>query len=303
MERLHHRRWDRDRVVATCVLIFPMLLFYILFIIKPVCTSIVYSLMKVDVVRGGVATQFLGLANFREILRDQVFLKAAGNTVIWAIVSPCLEIPMGLMLALALKSRLRGSGFFRAAWFAPVLLPQVVVGIIWAWIFNSEWGLLNQILSNAGLHSLTRAWLGKPDTALPALIFVTTWIWTGFNMILLLSAVSTVSEDVLEAARIDGASYWRSVFHVIIPIIRPVILNAMILCFIGKMKVYDLIYVTTKGGPAWATETVATYTVRRAFNWDVIERGYPSAMATLWFLLILIVSALANRAVRKSYLE
>jgi multiple sugar transport system permease protein/raffinose/stachyose/melibiose transport system permease protein len=303
MLSLNRSRPDRDRVIATLILILPMLMFYLLFIIKPVFTSIAYSFMKVNVVRGGMQMQFLGLDNFKELLKDKVFLKAARNTLIWAVASPCLEIPMGLILALALKTRMKGSRFFRAAWFAPVLLPQIVVGIIWAWILNAEWGLLNKMLISVGLGNFTHAWLGKPDTALPSLIFVTTWVWTGFNMILLLSAVSTVSDDVLEAARIDGASYWRTVFNIIIPIIKPMILNAMILCFIGKMKVYDLIYVTTKGGPAWSTETVATYTVRRAFNWDVIERGYPSAMATLWFVLIMLVSVLANRAVRKSYLN
>lgn len=298
-----HKRLDQERCIATVVFLLPVLTFFFLFIAKPLITSICYAFMKVDVVRGGVETTFVGFENFKEILRDEVFRKAARNTMIWAIASPLLEIPLGILLALLLKTKLRGYRFFRAAWFAPVLMPQVAVGIVWAWLLNSEWGLINKLLSAMGMESLTRAWLGDPGTALGSLILITTWIWTGFNMVLMVTALSTVSEDVLEAATIDGASYWQKVVKIVMPIIRPMVINALILCFIGKMKVYDLIYVTTKGGPAWATETVATYTVKRAFNWSFIERGYPSAMATLWFAVILVVTVLSNRAAQKNYME
>ena len=292
------RNWDR--ISAILIFIVPTLFFFCAFIIKPVMTSIAYSFMKVDVFGTSLKVQFVGLQNFIELFKDEVFWRSARNTVIWAIASPLLEIPLGLLLALMLRSKMRGSRFFRAAWFTPVLLPQVVVGIIWAWIFNSEWGLLNKILDVIHLENLEHAWLGDPNTALAALIFVTTWVWVGFNMILLLAAVSALPEDIMEAAEIDGSGYWYTVRHIIVPMIRPVILNAMILCFIGKMKVFDLIWVTTKGGPLWATETVATYTVKRAFYWGTFEKGYPSAMATIWFLIILIVSAISNRAVRKA---
>ena len=185
----------------------------------------------------------------------------------------------------------------------PVLLPQIVVGIIWAWIYNSEWGALNQILKTIGLESWMRAWLGHPDTALPALIVVTTWTWIGYNMIILLAAVSSIPKDLLEAARLDGANRLQVLKRVIIPLIRPVIVNLMILCFIGKMKVFDLIWATTQGGPMWSTETVATYTVKRAFYWNTFEKGYPSAMASMWFVIILVISLLVTRAMKKDALE
>lgn len=296
--RIKNKNWDR--ISAIIIFIAPTLLFFCTFIIKPVVTSIIYSFMKVDVFGANMTMEFVGLKNFIEVFHDEVFWRSARNTIIWAITSPLLEIPLGLILALALQTKMRGARFFRAAWFTPVLLPQVVVGIIWAWIFNSEWGLLNKLLGLLHLSVLEHAWLGDPNTALFSLIFVTTWVWAGFNMILLLAAVSSVSQDITEAAKIDGAGYWYTVFYVVIPIIKPVILNAMILCFIGKMKVFDLIWVTTKGGPLWATETVATYTVKRAFYWGTFEKGYPSAMAAMWFLVILIVSVISNTAVRKA---
>jgi multiple sugar transport system permease protein/raffinose/stachyose/melibiose transport system permease protein len=176
----------------------------------------------------------------------------------------------------------------------PVLLPQIVVGIIWAWIYNSEWGIFNKILSVVGLGTFAHPWLGDPKTALPSLIFVTTWMWTGFSMIILLAAIASVPKHLLEAATIDGAREIQVLFRVILPLIRPVFIKLIMLSFIGKMKVFDLIWASTLGGPMWATESVATYTVKRAFFWGTFDKGFPSAMATLWVLIILAISILTT---------
>jgi multiple sugar transport system permease protein/raffinose/stachyose/melibiose transport system permease protein len=277
----------------------PALLFYALLIVYPLLQSLAFGFYKVDILGGEATYEFVGLANYRAVIDDAVFWKAATNTLVWATASPFLEIPAGLLLALYLQRGTRLSKFMRVLWFMPVLLPQIVVGIIWAWIYNSEWGALNQILRTLGLDGWVRAWLGHPDTALPALIVVTTWTWIGFNMIILLAAVASIPKDLIEAARLDGASRLQVLKRVIIPLITPVIVNLMVLCFIGKMKVFDLIWATTQGGPLWSTETVATYTVKRAFYWNTFEKGYPSAMATMWFVIILLISVLVTRVMQK----
>jgi multiple sugar transport system permease protein/raffinose/stachyose/melibiose transport system permease protein len=277
----------------------PALLFYALLIVFPLLQSLVFGFFKVDILGGEATYEFVGLDNYRAVIDDAVFWKAAANTLVWATVSPLLEIPAGLLLALYLQRGTRFGKFMRVLWFMPVLLPQIVVGIIWAWIYNSEWGALNQILRMLGLEGWVRAWLGHPDTALPALIVVTTWTWIGFNMIILLAAVSSIPKDLLEAARLDGANRVQILKRVIIPLIAPVIVNLMVLCFIGKMKVFDLIWATTQGGPLWSTETVATYTVKRAFYWNTFEKGYPSAMATMWFVIILLISVVVTRTMQK----
>lgn len=279
--------------------IMPALLFYLLLIVLPVIQSLFFSFFKVTIIAGDASFEYVGLDNFRAVMDDAVFWKSAKNTLIWAVTSPFLEIPLGLLLALYLVKGTRLTKLLRVLWFVPVLLPQIVVGIIWAWIFNSEWGPLNAILKALHLDFLVRAWLGSPDTALPSLILVTTWTWTGFNMIILLAAVSSIPKDLIESARIDGAKGYQILFRVMIPLIKPVIANLMILCFIGKMKVFDLIWATTQGGPLWATETVATYTVKRAFYWNTFDKGFPSAMATVWFIIILVISILVTRAMRK----
>ena len=295
-------KWNRKRLRymnTVALFLTPALLFYLLFIVYPLLQSLVFGFFKVDILGGEATYQFIGLDNFRAVMEDPVFWQSARNTLIWAVTSPFLEIPVALLLALYLQRGNHLSKLLRVLWFMPVLLPQIVVGIIWAWIYNSEWGALNAVLNAIGLESWARAWLGHPDTALPALIVVTTWTWIGFNMIILLAAVCSIPKDLLEAARLDGASPFQLLTRVIVPLIKPVIGNLMILCFIGKMKVFDLIWATTQGGPMWATETVATYTVKRAFYWNTFEKGYPSAMATMWFVIILVISILVTRAMQK----
>lgn len=282
----------------------PVLIFFCVFIVIPIIQSLVYSFFNVQIIAGKSSFSFVGLDNFRGVFKDPVFWKSAKNTLIWAFSSPFLEIPIALLLALYLKKGTNLTKWLRVLWFTPVLLPQVVIGIIWAWIYNSDWGLLNQILKTLHLEALTTAWLGNPSTALPALILVTTWTWVGFNMIILLASVSSIPNELLESAKLDGATGIQVLFNIIIPLIKPVIINLMILCFIGKMKVFDLIWATTQGGPMWSTETVATYTVKRAFYWATFDKGYPSAMATVWFIIILAVSVSTTLILqRKAALE
>ena len=273
--------------------------FYLSFTIYPVLKTLIYSFFKVEIIGTVNTFDYIGLANFRSVFTDAVFWRAARNTLTWAFISPFLEIPLGLLLALYLIKGTKLSKVARVLWFAPVLLPQIVVGIIWAWIYNYDWGIVNGILRGLGLGELAKAWLGLPSTALPALIVTTTWMWTGFNMIILLASVASIPKELFESATIDGCKGSQVLTKVIVPLIRPVIANLMILCFIGKMKVFDLIWATTKGGPLWATETVATYTVKRAFYWDSFEKGFPSAMATTWFAIIMTIAVTATILMRR----
>ena len=138
-----------------------------------------------------------------------------------------------------------------------------------------------------GLGGLAQPWLGCPSTALPALIVVTTWMWTGFNMVVILAAMSSIP---LGGARGGGARQLRlgrKLWFVILPLIRPTLLNLVILRFIGKMKIFDLVWVTTQGNPLWSTETVSTYVYKRAFQWSTFDLGYPSAIAVVWFIIVM----------------
>ena len=243
--------------------------------------------------------EFVGMANYTELLQDDIFRRAVSNTIIWACSSPLVEVSVALCLALALYARVPGARFFRVAWFTPVLMSYVVVGILWMWIYNNDWGPVNVTLRAIGLDALARPWLGDPATALPALIFVTSWMWVGFNMVVLLAALHSLPRDVIEAAELDNCGWGGKLVFIILPLVRPTLLNLVVLSFIGKMKIFDLVWITTKGNPLWATETVSTYVYKRAFEWTTFDLGYPSTIATVWFGIVLAAVLLLTWAVRQ----
>lgn len=267
------------------VFLTPALLIYLALTAYPVLRTFYNS---VHIIRPRGEDEFVGLVNFVELLTsDAVFLTAVKNTMIWATVAPFLDVGVGLILALALYSAVPCARFFRIAWFTPVLISYVVVGIIWMWIYNYDWGILNAVLRAIGLGSWTHAWIGDPDTALWAIIFTHTWKWAGFNMVVCLAALSALPREVLEAAELDNCNWLKRFWFVMIPMIRPTLVNLLVLSLIGKMKVFDLVWIMTQGGPLWSTETVSTYVYKRAFTWSTFDLGYPSAVAVVWFVVVL----------------
>lgn len=277
----------------------PTLALYLAFTIYPVLVTFYNSVhtLRMDL---GMLYEFVGLQHFREILTsDEVFWKAARNSLTWGLVAPILDIPLALGLALTLHARVPFAKFFRTVWFTPVLMSYPVVGVIWLWVYNYDWGMVNLLLRAVGLGPYAQAWLASPTTALPALILVTTWMFAGFNMVVLLAAIHAIPADYVEAARVDGAGGWRGVRYIIVPLLRPTIVNLAILDFIGKMKQFALVWVMTRGGPMWGTETVATYVVKRAFEWKTLDLGYPSAIAVLWFAIVFGLSYAFTRLLQR----
>jgi len=269
---------------AISVFLLPALTIYMAFTAYPFVRTL-WNSVHVVLPR---KENFVGLSNYTTLMADDIFWHSVRNTLIWAAVSPVLELTIAMLLALALYAKVPGARFFRIAWFTPVLMSYIVVGILWAWIYNADWGPVNVALRALGLGDLATAWLGNPDTALGALIVVTTWMWTGFNMVVLLAALHSLPKEVIEAAELDNCGWGGKLIHVILPLTLPTVLNLIVLSFIGKMKIFDLVWITTKGGPLWSTETVSTYVYKRAFEWSTFDLGYPSAIATLWFAIVLV---------------
>lgn len=281
------KRKERDlgaprRAIALFLL--PALLIYAAFTALPVARTFYNSTHLIVPNRDA---DWVGFTHYVALWSDHIFWKAVWNTLTWAVFAPILEVSIATFLALALYARVPFSRFFRIAWFTPVLMSYVVVGILWMWIYNFEWGALNASLRAIGLASWAQPWLGRPDTALASLIAVTTWMWTGFNMVVILAAMSSLPSEVLEAAELDNCGWLAKLWFVILPLIRPTLLNLIVLSFIGKMKIFDLVWVTTQGNPLWATETVSTYVYKRAFQWSTFDLGYPSTIAVVWFVIVL----------------
>jgi ABC-type sugar transport system permease subunit len=279
---LDARRASRATLV---ILLGPALLIYTAFMVYPVLRTFWNS---VHTIKPQNVQEFVGLANFKELLgNDWVFWKAVGNTAIFAIVATIADVLGGLLLALTLFSGAPFVRFLRVVWFTPVLMSYVVVGIIWVWIYDYDWGLANVVLRSLGLGNLEQSWLGDPRTALWSVMVTHIWKWLGFNMIIFLAALYALPGDVLGAAELDNCGWFAKLVHIIIPMLRPTIVNLTVLSFIGKMMIFDLVWIMTGGGPLWSTETVSTYVYKRAFDWNTFDLGYPSAIAVLWFLIIL----------------
>jgi ABC-type sugar transport system permease subunit len=264
----------------------PALLIYLAFAVYPVLRTFWNS---VHAIKPQNVEEFVGLANFRELLaNDWVFWKAVGNTAIFAVVATIADVLGGLLLALCLFSGAPLAKLLRVVWFTPVLMSYVVVGVIWVWIYDYDWGLANVVLRALGLGAYEQSWLGDPHTALWSVMVTHIWKWLGFNMIIFLAALHALPQDVLGAAELDNCGWLAKLVHIIVPMLRPTIVNLLVLSFVGKMMIFDLVWIMTGGGPLWSTETVSTYVYKRAFDWNTFDLGYPSAIAVLWFLIILV---------------
>jgi ABC-type sugar transport system permease subunit len=278
---------DARRAAPTTLAVFlaPALILYAGFMVYPVLRTFYNSL---HTIKPQGIQEFVGLANFRELLStDLVFWKAVGNTAIFAVVATAADVLGGLLIALCLFSRPPFAKLLRVVWFTPVLMSYVVVGIIWVWIYDYDWGLANTVLRWLGLGAWEQSWLGDPRTALGSVMVTHIWKWLGFNMIIFLAALSALPAEVLGAAELDNCGWFAKLVYIVIPMLRPTIVNLLVLSFVGKMMIFDLVWIMTGGGPLWSTETVSTYVYKRAFDWNTFDLGYPSAIAVLWFLIIL----------------
>lgn len=258
----------------------PALLIYFVVVIYPIFSSFYYGFFEWN---GLGQPLFIGLDNFSEILTDKVFWLSFRNNMIVVGASILGQVPLGLLLAVILSGRLRGARFFRSAFFMPMVLSTVVVGLLWSVLLNYNSGVVNRVLSAVGLADLAQNWLGDPSIAIFTICGVIVWQFIGFYMIIFLAAIQNISEEVLEAADIDGASPAQKLFMVTLPMLWPTVITAVVLCISGSMRSFDLVYVMTQGGPANATELMATYMYSKTFN--VYKYGYGSAVSLVIFII------------------
>jgi ABC-type sugar transport system permease subunit len=279
------------------IFVIPSLLIYLAFTAYPVFRTFENSIFTIK--PNGLQT-YVGLEHFRSLLlTDMTFWRSVGNTLTWSLIEPIVDVGLGLVLALMLYAKVPFARFLRVVWFTPVLISTVVVAIMWMWIYNYDWGALNQSLRWLGLDTLTRPWLGDPSTALWALMLAESWKWVGFNIVVCLAAVHSLPNELLEAAELDNCGWFAKLVFIVVPMLRTTLLNLLILAFVSRMKVFDLVWVSTRGGPMWSTETVSTYLFKRAFEWRSFDLGYPSAIAVVWFAVVLASVFILGRLFRQ----
>jgi ABC-type sugar transport system permease subunit len=232
--------------------------------------------------------EWVGLANYRELIGDNLFWLSLQHTVIWVIVGTIAPIAIGMLLALLLWRRPKGFTVFRTFFFMPQVLSTVVIGIIWNWIYNPIFGILNEALDAVGLEDVSRGWIGDPDVALYAVLVAAIWATIGLCFVIFLAGLQNVSKDLLEAATVDGANTWQRFWNVTVPQMASVINVVIALLLIWGFSVFDVIFVMTGGGPANATEVLATYTYKEAFTQNNV--GYASTLSVVITVISLIAS-------------
>jgi ABC-type sugar transport system permease subunit len=276
----------RQHMRFAILFLLPALVVYLAFMAYPFFSTIYLSLTDWN----GVAEtkNFVGLSNYREMFGDGGVLKALANNVVWVILGTIAPVVIGLVIAILLWSGARGSLFFRTIFFLPFVLPLVVVGLVWQWIYHPLYGIVNKALDGVGLDGLSRAWLGEPTTALYAVLIAAIWATFGFVVMILLAALQAVDMSTVEAATIDGANWFQRTWYIILPQIAPVLTMVTSITLIGGFSVFDIIFVMTGGGPGTASEVLATYTYRSAFNQNLA--GYGSAVAMLITLLSFVAA-------------
>jgi len=233
--------------------------------------------------------KFVGLANYADMLRDARFWNSLGNTLLFSSVSVALEFVLGLLLALVMNLPLRAIGAVRAAALVPWSIPTVVSATMWLWMYNDQWGIVNVLLNRLGIIDEFKAWLTQSATAMPAIIAADVWKTTPFMALLILAGLQVIPRDLYESAAVDGASALRRFFSITLPMLRSTILVAVLFRTLDSFRVFDLIYVTTMGGPGTATEVTSMYAYKVLFK--NLDFGYGSALAVSLMLVVSAVSA------------
>lgn len=241
-------------------------------------------------IRTGSNWQWVGLRNYSDVfVHDDIFMQALLNNFIYLLATLVVEVLFGLVMALILNQKYPGFRVFRILFFTPMMLSLVVVALIWKFVYHPSYGILNQLLKGIGLDVLTLPWLADPRTALGAVCIVSGWIYAGFYMVLFYAGLQRIPVSLLEGARIDGATEYQCMRHISLPLLREVMVVCVLLCATGAFKAFDLFYVMTPdGGPNHASEMVATWLVREAFDNDHL--GYGSALAVIVTLLVFLLT-------------
>ncbi|MEB3280184.1 MAG: sugar ABC transporter permease [Lyngbya sp.] len=288
---------ERQEKRTGWLLILPALLVMALVFIYPIARAFWLSLFTENL---GTQLQpiFSGLYNYSRLLGDGRFWQSLWNTTVFTVISITIELILGMGIALVLNQSFRGRGFVRTSALIPWALPTAVMGLAWAWIFNGQYGVVNDLLQRLGLMETSITWLGDPTRAMFALIVAEVWKTTPFISILLLAGLQSISADLYEAHSIDGANPFQSFRQITLPLLMPQIIIALLFRFAQAFGVFDLIQVMTGGGPAGATETVSIYiyaTVRR-----YLDFGYGAALVVVTFLLLVTAVVIAAFLLSKS---
>jgi multiple sugar transport system permease protein len=275
--RLMRKNWTAYLFLA------PGLLHFLIFTLFAVAFAFYISFHKWNIIQPD--KPFVGLDNYVRLFQDPRFLRAVTNTLTFMIGVP-LNLAAGLAVALLLNTKVRGQAIFRTMFYIPVVTPLVVSSIIWKWVYQGDYGLLNYYLLKFGLIEHKIVWLANPDLALPALIIMMIWGGTGGTMVIFLAGLQGIPEEMYDAAKVDGANALQRLLYITIPLLRPTTFFLLITGVIGTFQIFTEVYIMTNGGPLNRTTTIGYYLYTKAFR--ELDMGYATAMAFVLFAMIFV---------------
>jgi multiple sugar transport system permease protein len=278
----------------------PVIFLLLCFIVAPIASSLFISLHRIIIGLPQLGNPFVGLENYRELLRDSVARHSFWITVIFVAATTFFELLIGLFMALLINHRFPGRGLLRACVLIPWAIPTVVSAQMWRFLFNDAYGMINYAVFGAETARYI-PWLAIPGTALSAIIIADIWKTSSFAALLILAGLQVIPEELYQAAKVDGARLWRRFRHITWPLIRPALLISLLFRTIDAFRVFDLAFVMTQGGPADATNVLQLYGYKKMFveGW----MGYGTAISVCIFLIVLILSIIYVRFVGRRLLE
>ena len=262
-----------------------------LFGLFPVAWSVLLSFQHSDL---QTPATWAGLGNYKELVHDPVFHEAIRHTVVYTVLFVPITLVSSLLVAAALNRRLVGISIYRLAVFVPVVTSTVATGVIFSWLLDPDYGIVNAMLDKVGLPQL--GFFASPHIALYTIVAMTVWGWIGFGALIFLAALQSVPSDVMEAAQIDGCSRTKAFWLIQVPLLRPVIGFMLVWLTINALQLFDEVYVTTKGGPLHATTVIVYYLYQQAFVY--FHAGYAAAIACLLFVAIIVITIIQMRLSR-----
>ena len=285
----------RNKIFWRIFFLSPPLIVFSIFVLIPLINSFYYGFTNWN----GFNTDydFVGLENYTRIASDNLFQNSIFNTVIWLISAILIPTILGLLLALLIDSQVRGSNFFKSIFYLPICLSAVVVGQIWIWIYQQEWGLLNIIINLFRENSFEYAWLSKPETSLYSVIIAWSWQQTALSMVIYLAGLTSIPKNLLEASQIEGANIFQRTFFIVIPLLIPATIIVVALSMINSLKGFDILYIMTEGGPFHSSDTLAMHMYNESFR--KYRMGYGSAISVVLFFIAVTIIGIYFRQLKK----
>lgn len=290
-----HERRPRNRrrsdAASGWAMITPSVVLIGVFGLIPVVWSFVLSFQRNDLQTPG---QWIGFDNYRHLAHDPVFRQSVRNTLVYTVLFVPITLVLSLLAAAALNRRIRGITIYRVAVFIPVVTSTIATGVIFTWLMDPNYGLINSVLHKVGLP--TFGFFSAPNQALYAVVVMTVWGWVGFGALIFLAGLQSVPRDLLEAAQIDGCSKRGAFWRIQVPLLRPVIAFLLVWLTINSLQLFDEVYATTRGGPLHSTTVVVYYVYSQAFQF--FHAGYAAAIAAVLFVAIAAITVVQLRLSR-----